>query len=99
MTAGDQAQVMRNAVARAICAHCDENPDHRGDARGNEYRWQDYLEVADAAIQTVRTYDQLRDLDDLARTREAGGGKRKGLPCPKGTPRCSDTLEMFPDAT
>jgi hypothetical protein len=40
----------RIAVARAICAACHENPDHQGDARGNEYRWQDYLDVADAAI-------------------------------------------------
>lgn len=99
MTAGDQAQVMRNAVARTICSRCGENPDHRGDARGNQYRWQDYLEIADAAIQTVRAYDQLRDLGDLANTQVEGGQMRKGLPCPKGTPRCSDTLEMFPDET
>ena len=40
----------RNAVARAICTACQENPDHHGDARGNQYRWQDYLEAADAAM-------------------------------------------------
>lgn len=40
----------RTAVARAICAACDEHPDHRGDAQGNQYRWQDYLAAADAAI-------------------------------------------------
>ena len=40
----------RERVARAICAACLENPDHSGDARGNEYRWQDYLTAADAAI-------------------------------------------------
>jgi len=40
----------REAVARAICAACEENPDHRGDAQGNDFRWQDYLETADAAI-------------------------------------------------
>lgn len=43
-------QSKREAVARAICAACHENPDHQGDARGNEFRWQDYLEPADAAI-------------------------------------------------
>lgn len=33
-------------IARTICAGCDDNPDHAGDARGNEYRWQDYRTVA-----------------------------------------------------
>ena len=37
-------------VARAICSACEENPDHCGDARGNDKRWQDYLPVARAAI-------------------------------------------------
>ena len=45
----DQA-AKRIAVARAICTACHENPDHKGDAGGNQYRWQDYLDVADAAI-------------------------------------------------
>ena len=40
----------RDAVAWAICAACEERPDAAGDARGNEKRWQDYLDVADAAI-------------------------------------------------
>lgn len=44
---------IRERVARAICTGCDENPDHRGDARGNDYRWQDYLEPADAALDAV----------------------------------------------
>lgn len=43
----------REAVARAICLACEERPDHRGDARGNEYRWQDYLPVADATLQLL----------------------------------------------
>lgn len=38
------------AVARAICVACEENPDRRGDARGNKFRWQDYRDVALAAI-------------------------------------------------
>lgn len=37
-------------VARAICQACKENPDHQGDARGNAYRWQDYIPVAKAAM-------------------------------------------------
>jgi hypothetical protein len=41
---------VREKVARAICATCHENPDHVGDAQGNEKRWQDYLGCADAAI-------------------------------------------------
>lgn len=44
------AEEVRERVARAICAGCEENPDHLGDARGNDYRWQDYLDVADAVI-------------------------------------------------
>jgi hypothetical protein len=40
----------RERVARAICAACEEDPDHCGDAQGNAFRWQDYLMVADAAI-------------------------------------------------
>jgi hypothetical protein len=38
------------AVARAICVACEENPDRKGDARGNKYRWQDYRDVALAAV-------------------------------------------------
>ena len=45
----DQA-AKRIAVARAICTACHESPDHKGDAGGNQYRWQDYLDAADAAI-------------------------------------------------
>lgn len=41
---------LREAVARAICSGCDEDPDNPGDCRGNDHRWQDYLEPADAAI-------------------------------------------------
>ena len=40
----------REAVARAICTACDENPNHLGDAGGNAHRWQDYLKAAEAAI-------------------------------------------------
>lgn len=43
------------AVARAICAACDENPDHQGDARGNEKRWMDYIKPAEAAIEALVT--------------------------------------------
>ena len=40
---------LREALARAICASCDENPDSPG-GLGNQHRWQDYLPCADAAI-------------------------------------------------
>jgi len=41
------------AVARAICLSCEENPDHQGDARGNKFRWQDYKDTAKAAIDVL----------------------------------------------
>lgn len=40
-------------VARAICWACEENPDHRGDCRGNKHRWEDYVPVARAAIEAM----------------------------------------------
>ena len=43
------------AVSRAICAACDENPDHKGDCRGNAFRWQDYREPAVAAIRALQS--------------------------------------------
>lgn len=49
----------REAVARAICISCEDNPDHTGDARGNAYRWQDYLDCADAAIAALASQPQV----------------------------------------
>jgi len=46
------------AVARAICVACEENPDHQGDARGNEFRWQDYRNPALAAISALAAQQQ-----------------------------------------
>lgn len=40
----------REQVAKAICAAYDDRPDYFSAARGYEYRWQDYLGIADAAI-------------------------------------------------
>lgn len=48
--------MISEVVARAICAECGENPDHKGDARGNQFRWQDYLSAADAAIAAMTGY-------------------------------------------
>jgi len=56
----------RQAVARAICVACDENPDAMGDARGNEFRWQDYLDTADAAI--AAHDENLRKQDPVAQS-------------------------------
>lgn len=59
------------AVARAICVACEENPDRRGDARGNKYRWQDYRDVAlatisafTAAVVKARLYHRAEDKND-----------------------------------
>jgi hypothetical protein len=38
------------AVARAICCACGEKPAHRADARGNDWRWQDYTSTAQAVM-------------------------------------------------
>jgi hypothetical protein len=46
-------------VARAICTACEENPDHTGDARGNAFRWQDYADVAQAAIDAVDRWEPI----------------------------------------
>ena len=40
-------------TARAICAACGERPDAQGDCRGNDKRWQDYIEPAKAAIEAL----------------------------------------------
>lgn len=45
---------IKERVARAICQACQENPDHAGDARGNKKRWQDYVPVAEAAIEAIQ---------------------------------------------
>lgn len=50
-------------VARAICVACDENPDHKGDAQGNDWRWQDYLPIANAAIESIAAGGVLVRLD------------------------------------
>jgi len=41
---------VKEAVARAICKACDDEPDWDGEFSDNQYRWQDYLEAAEAAI-------------------------------------------------
>lgn len=46
------------AVARAICVACEENPDRQGDARGNEFRWQDYRDAALAALSAFTAAQQ-----------------------------------------
>ena len=50
---GSIPEAVVEAVARAICVACEENPDRQGDARGNDFRWQDYRDVALAAISTI----------------------------------------------
>lgn len=48
----------RERIAKAICAACDERPEHAGVAAGNRYRWQDYLPVADEAIAAIAAMTQ-----------------------------------------
>ena len=71
-------------VCRAICSACEENPDHKGDARGNDFRWQDYADAADAAISAMYsgesckwecTYDGAIQTG-LHRKRSEGNGRR-----------------------
>ena len=47
---------IRDGVARAICEACGENPDHPGDCRGNEFRWQDYRIIAQSAIDAYEAF-------------------------------------------
>jgi hypothetical protein len=54
---------IRERVARAICAGCEENPDHQGDGRGNDYRWQDYLGPADAALDALGLGYEVKDVE------------------------------------
>lgn len=58
-------QIDKERVARAICIACEENPDHSGDAAGNQFRWQDYLHVADAAISAMSPVVSHLELDDF----------------------------------
>ena len=41
-------------MAKAICKACDEDPGHAGDCRGNQFRWQDYLGAAKAAMKAFK---------------------------------------------
>ncbi len=53
----DQASTdstLLEATARAICAACGDRPDHKGDCRGKDFRWQDYREIAQAAFNAIR---------------------------------------------
>jgi hypothetical protein len=45
------------AIARAICVGVEEEPDHVGDAQGNEFRWQDYLAIAEKVLDITIRYD------------------------------------------
>lgn len=59
------------AVARAICVACEENPDRQGDARGNEFRWQDYRDTALAAISAFTAAHQPAEDGERDRLAEA----------------------------
>lgn len=44
------AEAVAEAVARAICSACGERPDWAGEELDHKQRWQDYVDVAHAAI-------------------------------------------------
>lgn len=69
-------QTKLEAVARAICIAVEENPDHQGDARGNEYRWQDYLPVAEKALEASGAIELEKELIDY---RQLAGAVSMGL--------------------
>lgn len=48
------------AAARALCTACDENPDHKGDAQGNDFRWQDYVPLVEI---TLAAYNKMATTD------------------------------------
>lgn len=58
MTNNTKQEAVVEAVARAICVACGENPEHQGDARGNDFRWQDYRDPALAAISAFTAVQQ-----------------------------------------
>jgi len=41
----------KEQAAKNLCIHCGENPLDSGDCRGNDYRWQDYLEMIEVVEQ------------------------------------------------
>ena len=54
-------------LAHAICEACGEEPMHLGDTRGNDWRWQDYLECVPQFKQSIRHYLNTGNDKDLAR--------------------------------
>lgn len=78
----DEAVV--EAVARAICGACEENPDRKGDARGNEFRWQDYRDVALAAISAFAAAQQPADDDGVVFIDGVGAARSDVKSCHNG---------------
>lgn len=78
----DEAVV--EAVARAICGACEENPDRKGDARGNEFRWQDYRDVALAAISAFAAAQQPADDDEVVFIDGVGAARSDVKSCRDG---------------
>lgn len=54
------ADVRLEAVARAICFECEDDPDGTGDCRGNDFRWQDYVGAAKAAMSALAAHEASR---------------------------------------
>jgi len=43
-------------IAHAICEACGEEPMHKGDCNGNDFRWQDYLNCVPQFRQSMNYY-------------------------------------------
>ena len=56
MAARIAARVQYRGESLRECEACGENPEHAGDCHGNEFRWQDYRVIAQAAIDAYEAF-------------------------------------------
>ena len=52
----DWLAVPNDAIAKSICEACGERPTDIGDARGNQWRWQDYSECVQQFKDSMGNY-------------------------------------------
>ena len=79
---------IREVIAKAICIGCDERPDHSGDASGNQFRWQDYLPIADGVLDALKAegahpkdIERLIDAAADAKAWRERGSSQLSAPC------------------
>lgn len=56
LTNSDLLSLSDEMLAHVICEACGEEPMDIGDCRGNDWRWQDYMECIPQFWQSVRHY-------------------------------------------